>query len=182
MKRRAVLASFATLTVGPHTAGATGAGWAGSPQTFLRISGLIGLANNSSGTDRTSANTSNRSYDFTEAAFMALPVAAITTATTWTPRSTFTGPLLQTVMQTAGVSSGTLVFGTLNDYSASIHWSDLVRYGVILAHSQDGKRLSNKRWGPLWAMYPRDSYPDELSAHVAESRFIWQVNRIEVKA
>ena len=181
MKRRAILASFATLTVGPQTAGAKGADWAGSPQTFLRISGLIGLVN-SSGIGGAAANTRNRSYDFTEAAFMALPVATITTATTWTPRSRFTGPLLQTVMQTAGVSSGTLVFGTLNNYSASIHWNDLVRYGVILAHSQDGKRLSNKRWGPLWAMYPRDSYPDQLSGPVAESRFIWQVNRIEVKA
>ena len=181
MKRRAVLASFAMLAAAPRAAGRTGTGSARSPQPFLRISGQIGLTN-SAGIDGAGANSGNRSYDFTEAAFMALPVATITTATTWTFRSTFTGPLLLTVMQSAGVSSGTLVFGTLNDYSASIPWSDLVRYGVILAHSQDGKRLSNKRWGPLWAMYPRDRYPDQLSGPVAESRFIWQVNRIEVKA
>ena len=94
----------------------------------------------------------------------------------------FVGPTLLTVMGSAGVTAGTLIFRTLDDYSAPIPWSDLVRYGVILAHSQDGQRLNNKRWGPLWTMYPRDRYPRALSGPIAESRFIWQVNRIEVKA
>ena len=165
MKRREVLAALATLTASPLAVGAGRIPPASAAAPFLRISGP--------GTAR---------FDFTEAAFLALPTASITTATVWTPRSVFVGPTLLTVMRTAGFTGGTLIFRTLDDYSAPIPWSDLVRYAVILAHSQDGQRLNNKRWGPLWTMYPRDRYPRALSGPIAESRFIWQVNRIEVKA
>ena len=77
---------------------------------------------------------------------------------------------------------GTLNMKALDGYSTPIPWDDLVRYGVILAHSQDGKRLHTNRWGPLWTIYPRDQYPQALTGPVAESRFIWQVTKIEVSA
>ena len=139
-------------------------------KALLTVSGRIGRVNN---------DTTN-TYDFTESDFLKLTQSSITTGTSWTPTSVFVGPLLLDVMQAAGVTSGTLTFKTLDDYSAPIPWEDLVRYGVILAHSQDGKRLSNKRWGPLWTIYPRDQNPVALKGPIAESRFIWQVNRIEV--
>ena len=84
-------------------------------------------------------------------------------------------------MRAVGVTSGTLIFRALNDYSAPIPWEDLVRYGVILAHTKDGQRLRARRWGPLWAIYPRDQYPAALRGPIAESRFIWQVDRIEAR-
>lgn len=165
MKRRLILASMATAAIPGRTEAA-------NAKPLLRISGRIGRIN----------NAVTRTFDFTEAAFLALPQSSITTATSWTPVSVFTGPALLDVMAAAGVSAGTLTCRTLDDYAAPIPWEDLVRYGVILAHSQDGKRLSPKRWGPLWTIYPRDQYPDELKGPTAESRFIWQVNRIEVSA
>ena len=90
-------------------------------------------------------------------------------------------------MRIASVTSGTLIFESLDDYSASIPWEDLVRYGVVLAHRQDQQRLNNRRWGPLWTIYLRDQIPAALkgpiaesrSRRIAESRFIWQVDRIE---
>ncbi|MEP7297190.1 MAG: molybdopterin-dependent oxidoreductase [Burkholderiales bacterium] len=139
-------------------------------KALLTVSGRIGRVN----------NDTTKTYDFTESAFLNLTQSSITTGTSWTPTSVFVGPFLLDVMQTAGVTSGTLVVKALDGYSAPIPWEDLVRYGVILAHSQDGKRLSNKRWGPLWTMYPRDQNPVALKGPIAESRFIWQVNRIEV--
>ena len=142
------------------------------PKALLTVSGRIGRVNN---------DTTN-TYDFTESDFLKLNQSSITTGTSWTPTSVFVGPLLLDVMQAAGVTSGTLTFKTLDDYSAPIPWEDLVRYGVILAHSQDGKRLNNKRWGPLWTIYPRDQNPVALKGPIAESRFIWQVNRIEVNS
>ena len=163
MKRRSLLGSMVLATVPVWAAGPP-------PKPLLTVSGSIGRVNNAS-TD---------SYDFSEAQFLKLATASITTATSWTPTSVFVGPLLVDVMQAAGVTSGTLTFKTLNDYSAPIPWEDLVRYGVILAHSQDGQRLNNKRWGPLWTIYPRDQNPVALKGPIAESRFIWQVNRIEV--
>ena len=142
------------------------------PKALLTVSGRIGRVNN---------ETTN-TYDFTESDFLKLTQSSNTTGTSWTPTSVFVGPLLLDVMQAAGVTSGTLTFKTLDDYSAPIPWEDLVRYGVILAHSQDGKRLNNKRWGPLWTIYPRDQNPVALKGPIAESRFIWQVNRIEVNS
>jgi len=139
------------------------------PKPLLTVSGLIGRANNET------AHT----YEFSEAEFLKLPTTSITTGTPWTPTSVFVGPLVVDVMRVAGVISGTLIFKTLDDYSAPIPWDDLVRYGVILAHSKDGQRLNNNRWGPLWTIYPRDQNPDALTGPIAESRFIWQVDRIK---
>jgi len=165
MKRRLMLGSMALATL-PSIASTL------QPKALLTVSGRIGRVNN---------ETTN-TYDFTESDFLKLTQSSITTGTSWTPTSVFVGPLLLDVMQAAGVTSGTLTFKTLDDYSAPIPWEDLVRYGVILAHSQDGKRLNNKRWGPLWTIYPRDQNPVALKGPIAESRFIWQVNRIEVKS
>jgi hypothetical protein len=146
---------------------------ASAPQSkaLLTVSGRIGRVNNDA------ADT----FDFSEAEFLELAATSITTGTPWTPTSVFVGPLLVDVMQVAGVTSGTLIFKTLDDYIAPIPWEDLVRYGVILAHSQDGQRLNNKRWGPLWTIYPRDQNPAALRGPIAESRFIWQVDRIEAE-
>ena len=163
MKRRAVLTSLTGVAM---------ASAATLPQTrpLLIVSGRIGRINNRL------ANT----YDFSEGAFLSLPPTSIKTATPWTATSVFVGPLLTIVMREAGVSSGTLNIKSLDGYSTPIPWPDLERYGVILAHSQNGKRLSIKRWGPLWTIYPRDQYPGLLSGPLAESRFIWQVKKIEV--
>ena len=166
MKRRALLAAIpaagaACLAAEPMP----------RPRAFLTIGGLIGVIN----------DAASRTFEFTESVFLSLPRASITTSTSWTPRCVFVGPLLTTVMQAVGVSQGTLVCRALDDQSVPIPWSDLLRYGVILAHSQDGIRLRKQRWGPLWTIYPRDAHPDTLNGPVAESRFICQVNRIDVK-
>ena len=141
------------------------------PKALLTVSGLVGRVNNET------AHT----YDFSEAEFLKLATTSITTGTPWTPTSVFVGPLVVDVMAVAGVTSGTLIFKALDDYSAPIPWDDLVRFGVILAHSKDGQRLNTKRWGPLWTIYPRDQYPADLRGPIAESRFIWQVDRIEAR-
>ena len=142
------------------------------PKALLTVSGLIGRANNDA-TD---------TYDFSEAEFLNLAATRITTGTPWTPTSVFEGPLLADVMQAAGVTGGTLTVKTMDDNAVPIPWEDLVRYGVILAHSRDGQRLNNKRFGPLWTIYPRDQNPAALRGPIAESRFIWQVDRIEAGA
>ena len=141
MKRRMLLGSMALAAI-PSLARTR------QPKSLLTVSGRIGRVNNET-TD---------TYDFSEADFLKLATTTITTSTPWTPISVFVGPLLVDVMRVAGVTSGTLTFKTLDDYSAPIPWEDLVRYGVILAHSQDGQRLDNRRWGPLWTIYPRDQH------------------------
>lgn len=162
MKRRVLLGSMALAAI-PSLASTL------PPKALLTVGGRIGRIN----------NETTATYDFSESDFLKLYAASITTGTAWTPVSVFVGPLLIDVMALAGVTSGTLSFRSLDGSSARIPWEDLVRYGVILAHSQNGERLSNKRWGPLWTIYPRDQNPAALRGPIAESRFIWQVHRIE---
>ena len=162
MKRRMLLGSMAFAAL-------PGLARTRKQKALLTVSRRIGRVNNET-TD---------TYDFSEADFLKLATNTITTSTPWTPTSVFVGPLLVDVMCVAGVTSGTLTFKTLDDYSAPIPWEDLVRYGVILAHSQDGQGPDNRRWGPLWTIYPRDQHSAALRGPIAESRFFWQVNGIE---
>ena len=165
MKRRAMFTSLA---------GAACASLAAPAQSkpLLTVSGRIGCAN----------NKAQNTYDFSEAAFLNLPQTSIKTATPWTPAAVFIGPLLLVAMRAACVTSGTLNMKALDGYSTPIPWDDLVKYGVILALSQDGQRLRTNWWGPLWTIYPRDQHAQALTGPVAESRFIWQVNKIELSA
>lgn len=120
-------------------------------------------------------------YRFNEAQLLALPAATITTATNWTPRESFTGPTLSAVLAKVGAKGKELSICAIDDYCQDVPVSDVDKYGVILAATQNGKRLEVRNFGPLWVMYPRDAYPQELNTATYESRFIWQVSKITVK-
>ena len=143
---------------------------ANESETILTINGLV----------ERGGHPTEQSYVFTKKAFFALPQSTITTGTSWTPVSMFVGSTVVNVMRQAGFAEGDLVVKALDNYSVPIPWSDIVRYGVILAHSNNGRLLSKRRWGPLWAIYPRDRVPAELDGPVANSRFIWQITEIRV--
>jgi hypothetical protein len=120
-------------------------------------------------------------YHFTEAQLLALPVHSITTATTWTPRSTFTGPLLADILKTVGASGSAVEIHTLDDYTYTIPVSDCDRYGVVVAYSMNGQRLKISDFGPLFLIYPRDAFPDELMGASGDSKFVWQIKALIVK-
>jgi hypothetical protein len=58
---------------------------------------------------------------------------------------------------------------------------DAARYGVILAHTMNESRLKVNTFGPLFLIYPRDKYQQELKSPDAEAKFVWQVDRIVVR-
>jgi hypothetical protein len=120
-------------------------------------------------------------YRFNEAQLLALPAASITTGTNWTPRETFAGPTLSAVLAKVGAKGTQLSICAIDDYCQDVPVSDVDKYGVILADTQNGKRLEVRDFGPLWVIYPRDAYPQELNTATYESRFIWQVDKITVK-
>ena len=120
-------------------------------------------------------------YHFTEVQLLALPAHSITTATTWTPRSTFTGPLLADILKTVGASGSAVEIHTLDDYTYTIPVSDCDRYGVVVAYSMNGQRLKISDFGPLFLIYPRDAFPDELMGAAGDSKFVWQIKALIVK-
>ncbi|KXU88746.1 oxidoreductase [Paraburkholderia monticola] len=130
------------------------------------------------------ANTNDAAhhvYHFSEAQLLALPVHPITTSTTWTPRSTFSGPRLADILKVVGAHGTEVEFHTFDDYVYTVPVSDCDRYGVIVAYSMNGQRLKLSDFGPLFLIYPRDAYPDELKGALGDSKFIWQIKALIVK-
>jgi hypothetical protein len=126
-------------------------------------------------------DAAHKTYHLTEAQLLALPVHSITTSTTWTPRSTFTGPLLADILKTVGAYGSQVEIHTLDDYTYTIPVSDCDRYGVVVAYSMNGRRLKISDFGPLFLIYPRDAFPDELTGASGDSKFVWQIKALIVK-
>ena len=142
-----------------------------APPLALDVQGKIGRTN----------DASHASYHFSEAQLLALPAHSITTSTTWTPRSTFTGPLLADILKTVGAYGTEIEFRTLDDYTYTVPVSDSERYGVVVAYSMNGQRLKVSDFGPLFLIYPRDAFPDEITGASGDSKFVWQIKALIVK-
>jgi hypothetical protein len=130
---------------------------------------------------RHTTDAAHTEFHFTESDLLALPAHSITTSTTWTPKSTFTGPSLADVLKTVGAWGSELEIHTLDDYTCTVPVADAERYGVIIAYSMNGKRLKVSDFGPLFLIYPRDAYPAELQGAVGDAKFAWQIKSIVVK-
>ncbi len=110
-----------------------------------------------------------------------LPGHTIRTTSPWTDGvATFRGPLLRTVLAAVGARGTTITARALNDYAAAIPIADARRYPVLLALTRDGEPLSRRDKGPIWIVYPQDSYP-ELKTPVVHQRWVWQLHRLEVR-
>jgi hypothetical protein len=142
-----------------------------SPALSLDVQGKIANIN----------DAAHRTYHFSEAQLLALPVHSITTSTTWTARSTFTGPRLADILKAVGAYGTEIEFHTFDDYTYTVPVSDCERYGVIVAYSMNGQRLKLSDFGPLFLIYPRDAFPDELTGAVGDSKFVWQIKSLIVK-
>lgn len=140
------------------------------PGVFLTVGGNVSKPNNEKA----------KTYDFTEEEFLKLGSREITTATPWTRTATFNGPLLIDVIDRAGASGKVMHLRALNDFTADLGIEEAKKYGVIAAYSMNGDRLQVKDFGPIWAMFPRDTYPDELNTPSAISKYVWQICRIDV--
>lgn len=91
----------------------------------------------------------------------------------------FSGPLISELMASLDATGSEISVVAENDYAASIPWSDIEGYPVILATRHNGEHMSLREKGPLFVIYPFDEYPD-LRNEVIFSRSVWQVKAIRV--
>ncbi|HKT98741.1 MAG TPA: molybdopterin-dependent oxidoreductase [Paraburkholderia sp.] len=126
-------------------------------------------------------NAAHTAYHFSKAALLELPAHSIVTSTTWTPRSTFTGPLLSDVLRTVGAYGSQIEIHTIDDYTCTVPVSDAARYGAVLAYEMNGKRLKVSNFGPLFLIYPRDQFPMELDGAAGDTKFAWQIVSMTIK-
>ena len=110
----------------------------------------------------------------------ALPQRETVTTTPWYEGAQhFTGPLLSDLMAASGASGSALRIIAVNDYAATMPWSDIETVPVILAVRHNGETMSVRDKGPLFVIYPFDEFP-ALRDEVFFSRSVWQVAAIEV--
>ncbi len=101
------------------------------------------------------------------------------TNTIWTDGSvTFTGVPLSALLDTLGVTSGTLKATAVNDYIIEIPVADVEPDAPIIAHHMNGEQMARRDKGPLWIVYPYDR-DEKYQTEVTYSRSIWQLDRIE---
>ena len=88
---------------------ALAAGFAQAATLSLDVTGATTTANDPT-------HSAHKVYHLTEEQLLALPAHSITTSTSWTPRATFTGPLLADILKLVGTHGSQIEVHTLDDY------------------------------------------------------------------
>ncbi|WP_417284246.1 molybdopterin-dependent oxidoreductase [Comamonas sp.] len=101
------------------------------------------------------------------------------------------GPLLQTVLQAAGVDLGQamaaghwLLLQGIDGYRAQLPLTDAIRWKLLLATHMDGQPLAMGGLGPLWAMYASEDIA-ELADKPLDQRFtqaVWGLYYMAIAA
>ena len=73
-----------------------------------------------------------------------------------------------------------LVAKAINEYQVKIPMSDLRRYPVLFALKQNGEYMRVRSKGPIWIIYPRETYP-ELDSDKISDRWVWQLSEIIIQ-
>lgn len=152
-------------------AGAASAGELGRPagKVMLTISGNI---ENTNAGDRA---------EFDRTMLEALGTSELTVETAWTDgRPTFSGVLGSRILDAVGARGNEIVARAINDYQVTIPISDLRRYPILFALKQDGRYMRVRDKGPIWVIYPRETYP-ELDNEETKQKWIWQLSSIHIQ-
>lgn len=166
-----ILSALRLLLLLALAGGAQAANAPKSDPVLLTIDGNISKFNRGSG----------KTFTITASEMARLSTHSIVTATDWTPRGAFRGPLLRDLLAKVGAQGSKAKFYGEDDYNVTIPLADFGKYDVILAYYWNGKPMTLENYGPLWVMYPIETMPAAEKSGVFLSKLIWQVNRIEVK-
>ena len=138
-------------------------------QIILTISGDIAKTNNGD------------KAEFDLDMLHALGTRALSVTTSWTDGTQeFSGVLMRHLMAAVGATGKMVEAVALNDYTYGIEIEDFSLYPVIVATKLNGKILKIRDKGPLWIVYPLDTF-DEEQKEVIERRMVWQLRQLIVQ-
>jgi len=138
-------------------------------RVILTISGNITKTNN------------GNNADFDLETLHALGTRAMSVTTSWTDGTQeFSGVLMRDLMSAVGAEGKTVEAIALNDYTFTIDIEDFSQYTVIVATSLNGKILKIRDKGPLWIIYPLDTFTDDQKVNI-ERRMVWQLRQLIVR-
>ncbi len=111
----------------------------------------------------------------------ALGTTEVKQGTPWTDgKQTFGSVLGIKILQAVGANGDTIIARAVNDYQVEIPVSDLENYPVLFAMKQNGRYMRLRDKGPLWIIYPYETYPNLATAENRE-RWIWQLSTMIIK-
>jgi len=113
----------------------------------------------------------------------ALATTSIRATTNYAGNAEYNGPLMKDVLLKAGMpaTAKEVILVGLDGYQIRVPVSDFMKWEVVLAHTQDGKRLEIETKGPLLVMYPNDKYPKDLRNHATNIKQVWSLVSIKVQ-
>jgi hypothetical protein len=101
-----------------------------------------------------------KAYEFDAAALRRLPAVTIRPTLEYDEKPhALSGPLLETVLQAAGVAPDAAVqigLRAVDGYNVAVSLADARRYRMIVAATIDGRPLGLGGLGPQWAVYDAD--------------------------
>ncbi|MCZ8261811.1 MAG: molybdopterin-dependent oxidoreductase [Beijerinckiaceae bacterium] len=119
--------------------------------------------------------------DFDRDMLVALGVKQTKTRHSWADGvTTFEGVSLASVLDAVGAQGTKIRAVAINNYAVELDIAEVRKYPVILAMKADGQELRRRDRGPLWVVYPRDSYP-ELADEKHNFKWIWQLRSVEIQ-
>lgn len=128
----------------------------------------------------TRTNTGSKA-DFDLDMLHALGTHALPVTTSWTDGiQEFSGVPMRDLMEAVGATGKTIEAVALNEYSQMIEIEDFFRYPVILATKLNGNTIRVRDKGPLWIVYPLDSFTEKERISI-EPRMVWQLRELIVR-
>jgi hypothetical protein len=129
-----------------------------------------------------------KAYEFDAAALRRLPAVTIRPTLEYDAKPhALSGPLLETVLQAAGVSpeaAAQVALRAVDGYNVAVSPADARRYRMIVATGIDGRPLGLGGLGPQWAVYDADRVAPFKDKPLKE-RFAlcpWGLYHLEVRA
>lgn len=118
-------------------------------------------------------------YEFTSGDLKALPQVTITARyPNWPSEVTVTGPTLQSILAKVGATGGTVSVRAVDGYAPEFNLSEIDTSQFILAIKANDKPLGIGGRGPLWLVFPQDSYKGQPED---DNGLTWAAIHIEVK-
>ncbi len=118
---------------------------------------------------------------FDRAMLEALGTARLELETPWTDgKQVFEGVPAKDLLDAVGARGQAITARAINDYQIDIPLSDFVDYPVIFALKHNGSYMRVRDKGPIWIVYPRETYP-ELDTDEITDRWVWQLKDIIIK-
>jgi len=190
MKKREFIAAVSAGAALPFAANAQPAKGLKGP-ALLTVTGAITKTNRGPFDGILDQMMSKQKINFTKAhafdfaALTAMPAVTIKPSLEYDNKPhELKGPLLTTVLDAVGATGGKLATRALDGYAPVMSVADAKKYRVIVATHLDGQPMPLGGFGPLWAIWEADKFPD-LMAKPLDQRFAgcpWALYHIDVQA